>query len=624
VHHGPSADEETDVTAADPRPPGALTRRRFLVLAGAAGTMVLLPVRLPRMARAQSIIGPGDLEPFVDPLPIPPVWSTGELASRGLRMSASTHRFHRQMPGPTRTWGYGGASYLGPTIEAKRGRPVTFIAYNDLTDGHILEVDETLHGPDHAHDQQHPRVSVHQHGGYVEPGSDGYPEDTFVPGESHRYHYDNDQQAGTLWYHDHALGITRLNVYAGLAGFYLLRDPHEGRLGLPPRPFEIPLAIQDRTFDADGALSYPADWEPEFFGNLPVVNGKVRPYLDVKRGWYRLRLLNGSGSRFYNLQVHDAGGAVLPILQQIGTDTGLLERRTSVGTEESPLVLAPGERADVLVDFGGVGPGTSLYLADVGPGDRELFVSPADEAEVPHFSGGPADCLMEFRLARGRGFSRTPAAVLRSAPIVPPGPVVRDRNLTLVEIMDPETEEPVMALLNNRPWDTSDIETPTVDTVERWNLINLTEDSHPIHLHLVQFLLENRQPIDAEGYLEEVYGTAMLTPEEVGEGDRPYPSPDDHTTGPARPPWPSERGWKDTIQAHPGEVTRIIVPFGPGAGADVPFGERVTHVGEYVWHCHILEHEDNEMMLPYRVVGSTDGAPSHPGKGRSGPRGGRG
>jgi spore coat protein A, manganese oxidase len=607
------------MTSPDARAALALTRRRFLMLAGATGAVAALPLRLPRLARAQATIAPDALTPFLDPLPIPPVWSTGKLASSGLSMSASTHQFHSGMP-PTPTWGYGGASYLGPTIEAKRGRPVTFIAYNDLVDGHLLAVDESLHGPDHAEDAEHPRVSLHQHGGYIEPESDGYPEDTFVPGESHRYHYDNDQQAGTLWYHDHALGITRLNVYAGLAGFYLLREPHENRLGLPPSPFEIPLAIQDRTFNEDGSLHYPAEWEPEFFGNLPVINGKVRPYLDVKRGWYRLRLLNGSGSRFYNLQVHSAAAGVLPLLHQIGTDTGLLERRALVGTGESPLVLGPGERADVLLDLTDMGPGASLYLADVGPGDDELFTSPADEEEVPHFSGAPGDCLMELRVERGRGFSRSPATVLRSSPITAPGPVVRERNLTLVEVMDPDTDEPVMALLNNRPWDTEDIEEPTVDTVEQWNLINLTEDSHPIHIHLVQFLLKDRQPIDAAAYLEDVYGTDMLTPEDVDGGARPYPSPDGYTAGDPRPPWPSEQGWKDTVQAHPGEVTRIIVPFGAGAGEGVPFGQTVTHIGEYVWHCHILEHEDNEMMLPYRVVaaeGEPTGADEPKGRGKA-------
>jgi spore coat protein A, manganese oxidase len=590
------------MTGSDPREPSVLTRREFLTTAGALGVGLVLPIRLPPMARAQATISPSQLTPFLDALPIPPVWSTKTLAASGLRMSPSTHQFHSQLSGATPTWGYGGASYLGPTIVANRDRAVTFTAYNDLVDGHLLAVDDELHGPDHASDDVAPRVSLHQHGGYTEPESDGYPEDTFTPGQSQRYHYDHDQQAGTLWYHDHALGITRLNVYAGLAGFYLIRDPHERGLGLPPKPFEIPLAIQDRTFNADGTLHYPAAWEPEFFGNLPVINGKVRPYLDVARGWYRLRLLNGSGSRFYNLQVHDSAGAVLALLHQIGTDTGLLERRVGVGTTASPLVLGPGERADVLIDLRDVDAGTSLYLADVGPGDSELFVSPADEEEVPFFGATPADALMEFRVQQRRGFRRTPPEKLRKTPIAPPGPAVVQRHLTLVEIMDPATDEPVMALLNNRPWDTSDIETPTVDTVEQWNLINLTEDTHPIHLHLVQFLLKDRQRIDAEAYLEAVYGTDVLTPELVGSGKLPYPSADGYTVGNARAPLASEAGWKDTVQAHPGEVTRLIVPFGAGAGTGVPFGQRVTHTGEYVWHCHILEHEDNEMMLPYRVV----------------------
>jgi spore coat protein A, manganese oxidase len=571
----------------------ALSRRRFLQLTGVTGAGLLLPIRLGggRALAADTIVDPADLTMFRDPLPIPPSWPAGKLGSRGLRMAPSAHSFHSQLPA-TPTWGYGGASYLGPTIEARRGVPVSFTAHNDLGP-HLLGVDEELHGPDMADDQQRPRVSLHQHGGYTAPGSDGYPEDTFLPGESHVYHYDNDQQAGTIWYHDHALGITRLNVYAGLAGFYLIRDPHEASLGLPPRPFEIPLAIQDKTFNTDGSLHYPAPWEPEFFGNVPVINGQVWPHLDVARGWYRFRLLNGSSSRFYNLRLQGSTG-VVPIWQ-IGTDSGLLHRRTMVGTAASPLVLAPGERADVLVDLRGAGPGQTLHLVDVGPGTPPLFESPAED---PAYFGP----MMELRVQRRAGYGRTPPTVLRDTPIASPGTPIRERNLTLVEIMDPVTDEPVMALLNNRPWTTDDIERPTVDTLEVWNLINLTADTHPIHVHLVQFLLQDRQPIDAGRYLEDVYGTDMLTPDDVGGGERPFPSADGYTTGPARPPLPSENGWKDTIQAHPGEVTRIVVPFGPRAGVGVPFGQRVTHTGEYVWHCHILDHEDNEMMLPYEVA----------------------
>jgi spore coat protein A, manganese oxidase len=570
-----------------------MDRRTFLRMAGVAGAGVALPLRFGHAAVAQSAttIDVDSLTRFRDPLPVPPTWQAGQLTTRGLRMGPSEHRFHSELPA-TPTWGYGGASYLGPTIEARRGVPVTFTAHNDLGP-HILGVDEELHGPDMAHDQSHPRVSLHQHGGYVEPESDGYPEDTFVPGEVHPYHYPHDQQAGTLWYHDHALGITRLNVYAGLAGFYLIRDPPERSLGLPPAPFEIPLAIQDKAFNADGTMHYPHPWEPEFFGDVAVVNGAAWPHLDVRRGWYRFRLLNGSSARFYNLQLRDTHGAV-PIWQ-IGTDTGLLFARTMVGVAGSPLVLAPGERADVLVDFSNAGAGQTLHLVDVGAGAPPLFESPAEDPE--YF--GP---LMELRVQRPAGFRRTPPTVLRDAPLAPPGPAVVERNLTLVEIMDPDTDEPVMALLNNRPWDTDDIERPTVNTVEVWNLVNLTEDTHPIHLHLVQFLLLNRQPIDAERYLEDVFGTDELHPEHVGTGDRPYSNPDDYVTDDPDGPLPSEAGWKDTVQAHPGVVTRIIAPFGPLAGTGVPFGDRVTYTGEYVWHCHMLDHEDNEMMLPYEVT----------------------
>jgi FtsP/CotA-like multicopper oxidase with cupredoxin domain len=161
-----------------------------------------------------------------------------------------------------------------------------------------------------------------------------------------------------------------------------------------------------------------------------------------------------------------------------------------------------------------------------------------------------------------------------------------------------------MALLNARPWETTDIERPVVDTLEEWDLVNLTADTHPIHLHLVQFQLHNRQPIEVEDYLQAVFGTAELHPDHIGTGTRPFPPADAYLDGPPTPADAWERGWKDTIQAHPGMVTRILVPFGPNAAAGVPFGTRVAtpFTGPYVWHCHILDHEDNEMMLPYEVV----------------------
>lgn len=572
-----------------------MTRRQFLKASALAGAGVLLPpdsggtrtaAPLGLAAPRAVPLNPAALARFVDPLPIPPRWTAGQLRTRGLVMAESTHQFHSQM-GTTRTWGYGGASYLGPTIEAVRGTPISFTARNRLG-AHILGVDEALHGPDMASDEQSPRVSLHLHGGYTEPRSDGYPEDTFTPGQDYQYRYANDQQAGTTWYHDHALGITRLNVYAGLAGFYLIRD-QAAEAGLPPEPFEIPLAIQDRSFLASGdgtnPLYYPDPWAPEFFGDVAVVNGKAWPNLDVARGLYRFRLLNGSSSRFYNLKLSPR----LP-LYQIGTDTGLLEAPVTLAN----IILAPGERADVLIDFSDRAPGEKIRFKNA-PLPPEI-VSPADVA-LPE--------IMQFTVAKRAGFrGRIPAALVPFSRLST-DQAVAQRNLLLVEIVDPDSGEPVMALLNNRHWTTDDVETPRVNTVEQWNIINLTMDTHPIHLHLVQLQILNRQPIDAEAYLEDVFGVSELTPAHAGHGDRPFRSADSYISGAQTGPAPYENGWKDTVQAHPGMVTRILVPFGPDAAPGVPFGQGRRgdpFTGEYVWHCHILDHEDNEMMLPYRVI----------------------
>lgn len=568
-----------------------LTRRRFLQLTAAAGGTIAVHGSWARAAVAQPFVLPDALERYVDPLPVPPVWTAGQLAARGLTMAPSTHLFHRDL-GPSPTFGYGGASYLGPTIYARRGQPVTFVARNRLGP-HVVGIDETLHGPDtYGNDQMAPRVSLHFHGGYTSPDSDGYPEDTFIPGQDHVYHYANDQQPGSTWYHDHALGITRLNVYAGLAGFYLIREG-AAESQLPPAPFDIPLAIQDKTFldpgDGTNPMFYPSPWEPEFFGDVPLVNGKAWPNLNVRRGLYRFRLLDGSSSRFYNLRFDPPVPVYL-----IGTEVGLVDAPRPVDR----LVLAPGERMDILVDFSGLSAGDRVRLMNDQP-LPEPIVSPVDD-EGPFISE-----IMQFTALRQRGLPARIPATLPSYPALDPGAVVAERNLLLVEIVHPETGEPVMALLNNRPWATTDIEKPKVHTLEQWNLINLTEDTHPIHLHLTQFRLRNRQSIDAEAYLEHVFEVDELTPDDVGAGMRPFPAVEDVegvVTGDPEGPPATEDGWKDTIQAHPGQVTRILVPFGSGAAPNIPFGSTVTHTGEYVWHCHILDHEDNEMMLPYEVV----------------------
>ncbi|MHC5027517.1 MAG: DNRLRE domain-containing protein, partial [Planctomycetota bacterium] len=301
---------------------------------------------------------------FVDALPRPAVaqpvsGAPGGAAHYEIAMTQFEQQLHADLQ-PTTVWGYGG-TYPGPTIEARVDELVTVEWINDLrnADGtlrtdHYLEVDLCPHG---AADL--PKTVVHLHGGHVEQHSDGYPEDTFLPGSSSEiYEYPNHQTPGTIWYHDHGLGITRLNVYMGLAGFYLIRDDVEDGLGLPSGEYEIPLAIQDRSFNLDGSWAYPAVWQDHFFGDTILVNGKVWPYLEVDRGMYRFRVLNGSNSRVYTLALSNGATFV-----QIGGDGGLLE----APVEHTELTITGGERADLVMDFSAYPPGTEIILTNSAP-----------------------------------------------------------------------------------------------------------------------------------------------------------------------------------------------------------------------------------------------------------------
>ncbi len=430
---------------------------------------------------------------------------------------------------------------------------------------HLLPVDRTVHGAEPGTPLV--RTVVHLHGGHVPPESDGYPEAWFARKFAKTgpyfttkiYYYPNVQQAATLWYHDHALGITRLNVYAGLAGFYILRDDCEDRLNLPAGKYEIPLVIQDRSFNPDGSLFYPRQPEkpvpdvdpsvvPEFFGDTILVNGKVWPYLEVEPRKYRFRLLNGSNSRFYRLKLSSGQ----PIFQ-IGTDGGLLEAPVKLKT----LLLSPGERADVIIDFAKL-TGRHILLTN--------------DAPAPFPNGTPPDDntvqIMQFRVVLPLSDNDTGClpSQLYPLPRLSQRPVHKTRDLSLTESTD-KYGRPIM-LLNGLRWDDPITEKPELGTTEIWRLINETPDSHPIHLHMVQFHILDRQPFDVKHYST----TGKL-----------------RFTGPAVRPHPNERGWKDTVSANPGQVTRIITRF-------------TDFTGLYVWHCHILEHEDYEMMRPYQVM----------------------
>jgi len=494
---------------------------------------------------------------FVNPLPTMPTAtpSGSRAASDGavapyyqMRMSEFYHQVHRDLP-PTRVWGFNGSS-PGPTFEVRSGSPVLVDWTNALPTKHFLPIDSTIHGAQKGTPEV--RTVVHLHGAKVTPYSDGYPEAWYTPGNSALYFYPNRQRATLLWYHDHALGIVRLNNLAGLSGLYIIRDAVERSLNLPKGKYEVPLVIQDRTFDADGQLNYPTSgrshriWIPDFFGNTILVNGTAFPYLAVEPRNYRFRILNASNARFYGLTLSSGQH-----FYQIGSDQGLLAAPAVIGR----LLVAPSERVDVIVDF-------SSHAG------RDIVLN--NDAPAPYPAGGmvvPRE-VMQFRVATrstGTDTSEIPST-LAAIQRIDPALAVKTRQLKLVEV-DDSYGRTLVNLLNSSYWHMPVTENPVIDTVEIWTLLNSTGDAHPIHIHLISFQIIGRRPFD---------------PVKLDRGQLVY-------TGPSEPPPAHEAGWKDTVRADPGYETTIIARF-------------EGYPGRYVWHCHILEHEDNEMMRPYEVL----------------------
>jgi spore coat protein A len=524
---------------------------------------------------------PITLASFVTQLSIPPAIRPQGGAPIQIHMRQFRHKAHRDLP-PTTMWGYN-SMWPGPTLEVRKGQPISVKWTDQLPNKHFLPLDYTIHGAGSNVPQV--RTVTHVHGAQVMPESDGYPDAWATSdgrtGPAHAANpcsYPNDQSATTLWYHDHALGITRLNVYAGLAGFYLIRDPEEDALNLPGGPYEIPLMIQDRSFNADGSLSYPPApngthpaWMQEFFGNAICVNGKATPFLEVEPRKYRFRLVNGSNSRFYHLTLvpPDASGrlagkpADAPPFVQIGSDGGLLPTPLRMHY----LIFSPGERFDLIIDF-------SQH--------RGMNLALLNDAPAPYARGGeivPSDVML-FKVTKPLSGTDTSSIPETLAPFTPldPAYAVRERTLALTEMDRASDGYTMIGLLGQKHWDDPITEDPKAGTTEIWSFANATGDVHPIHLHLVQFQVLNRQPFDTKTYLQ----TGKL-----------------NFTGIPMPPESNERpAWKDTIKTYAGYVTRVIARF------DLPQGT-VAKPGDefrYVWHCHVLEHEDNEMMRPYKIV----------------------
>src|ERR1700683_3005198 len=302
-------------------------------------------------------LDPNTLARFVDPLPLPvmarPVGTHADPTRHGeqmrhdrVAMRAISSKLHRDLP-PTGLWSYGG-SVPGVMFDTRSGEGLTIEWANELPAKHFLPIDHTLHGAEATNPEV--RGIVHVHGAKVPPESDGYPEDWYVPGKSRTYYYPNRQDAAQLWYHDHAMGINRLNIYAGMFGLFLIRDDFEDALNLPKGAFEVPLVIYDRLLKQDGQLDYPVSgdpaspWVPEVFGDVMVVNGKAFPFLNVEPRKHRFRVLNASNGRFLHLSLSNGQN-----LHQIGTDQGLLP--APVALDRS--LLAPGERSDLIVDLTG-------------------------------------------------------------------------------------------------------------------------------------------------------------------------------------------------------------------------------------------------------------------------------
>lgn len=535
-----------------------ISRRRFLEQAGATGIALgwrnanaLFGVLTEhpshaRMAAGELQLNALTLPRFVDALPLPdvirPAGRTIPITMREVRVP-----LHRDLP-PAKLWTYGegdgrrsevGGNPFSPLLELRSGEPVAIEWIHLLPQQHLFAIDYSLHGCERHLPAV--RTVTHMHGARVRPEDDGYPEQWFAHGQSRICHYPMQQEAAALWYHDHAMGINRLNIYAGLMGMALVRDRAEDALGLPRGRNEVPLILYDRMLTRDGQLLYPVSdnpehhpWVPEFSGDALCVNGKVTPYLEVKPELYRFRVLNAANSRFYLLRLTGRR-----MFYQIGSDQGFLAEPVV----QEQVTLAPGERADLLVDFSDAAGKNVHLLTGVQP-------------------------MLEFRVAAQRSSSpvtQIPAA-LHSVPRIDPVAGVTTRRITLNEYDDKAGFASVM-LLNRKHWQEPVTEIARLNTTEVWEFINLTDDTHPMHLHLVRFQVLDRRLFDRFAYL--MYRRLRY----IAEAKRPEPQ---------------EMGWKDVVQCPPGMVTRIATRF-----------EGFT--GRYLYHCHILEHEANMMMRPYEI-----------------------
>jgi len=734
-----------------------MDRRKFLRIMGIAGAAAAVPWRFDpnRLRFMETRAYAATFSPLIHKftIPLPPVGTGIPVATStpitfdglatdqyDLTVKQFTQWMHPDLPAatPTKFWGYSdntpGSSqkYLGPIIVANRNTPVLLSVTNALPPAHILPVDLTIMAGVGLTVGDLPlnRIVTHLHGGLTPWFSDGTPFQWFTPGGggylqgdsfynvpgtgpaagTATYYYPNNQSARLEWYHDHAIGLTRLNAYAGIASGYLVVDPYDINLvntGLLPDLVGIPLIIQDKTFQSDGSLWYPSVYDagtlanpipnfckkkpvgtaryaygpfvvppaiipnqtlpvpsvvPEGFMDTAMVNGAPYPFLEVPPKRVRFRMLNASQARFWHLNLYQESAAIPgeadllkpgPPMYQVGTEGGFLPAVVThpnglplpmvkaypccASNPAGPfnLMLGPAERADVIIDFNGIPAGTNFILYNDAPspfpgGDarNEFFTG---DLNLTIFGGAPTTLagfgpntrtIMQFRVV-GVGGDAVPTATVIAglntalkqnftgggavapqqppllyfgADVATPGPVpyagVVNRRLTLNEDFDEygrllqREGTTVVAGFNNQGLPTygrnyldAVTESPLAGATEVWEIYNLTMDVHPIHFHLVNVQVIQR---------------AKFNPK---KGFKPVP-------GSARLPDPNEVGWKETVRMNPGEVTTVIAKFDLPVlpvGMGNPLSPR-TGGHEYVWHCHILEHEEHDMMRPLVVI----------------------
>jgi FtsP/CotA-like multicopper oxidase with cupredoxin domain len=528
-------------------------------------------------------------------------------------------------------------TFPGPTFEAVRNQRI-FVHYrNDLDGDLIFPNDPTIMGanvngapiptppfkpfpPGYEAFQDPIPIVAHLHGGVTPSASDGFPEAWFTKDERKKgpafttstFEYFNAQLPTTLWYHDHTLGMTRLLVAAGLEGTYILRDRNDAiEPLLPSGKFEVPLMLMDRAFNTDGSIHFTQVgdnpdihpyWDPEYFGDTILVNGKVWPNLKVERRQYRFRIVNGSNARFYNLKLSNGQSFI-----QIGGDGSYLPAPVTL----TEALIAPSERADILIDFSNLPAGTKIILQNT--------------ANQPFPDGDPIDpnttgVVMRFEVQNTFPVHprALPAHLIDIPTLIETEGIGNPKLFTLNE-QESAVDEPVAVLIDGQHFDNDITEIPRVATTEAWYFQNLSEDAHPMHVHLVEFQLENRQDIDVDrfrAYWESKNGSTLPLDHptvKVSVEDEVFDpatgTTHDFLTGPEEPPSPRESGWKDTFVAPPGKVTRVLIRFAPQYSKEAnlvpginPFPFDPTAGPGYVWHCHILDHEDNDMMRPMKIT----------------------